>query len=483
MNLQADIISVLPELFLSVGLMLLLIYGVFKGNDYAQIVHKGAIGVLLLTLAVLLGFNPASETSYFFHDMFVVDSYSLFFKTLILIGSISVLAISFPYLKLNSMAQFEYPVLIMLATLGMFVMVSSSSMLTLYMGIELMSLSLYILAAFRRNNALSSEAGIKYFVLGALSSGLLLFGISLIYGYTGSLTYTGIETALAGGAISQGFIVGMVFVLAALAFKITAAPFHVWAPDVYEGAPTSVTAFFASVPKIAAFALLLRLLFGPFEVVISDWGQVIYFVSLLSMLVGAFAALVQSNIKRLLAFSSVGHVGYALVALTSGLAIGLTATVAYLVIYLVMTLGTFALILSLNAGDKMIETIDDLAGLSKSSPVISYLIAVMMFSMAGIPPMAGFFAKLYVFQAAIEGGAYILAVIGVLSSVVAAYYYLRIIKVIFFDEGDIVLKREKSFGHSIVLTLSTAFVLFYIISPGFLLDIVSGSVAPLLING
>ncbi|HCK33434.1 MAG TPA: NADH-quinone oxidoreductase subunit NuoN [Rhodospirillaceae bacterium] len=477
-----DLQHVLPELFLAVMAMALLIYGVFNGNKVTGLALKVAVGVLLLTAAIMFGFAP-NALSYSFGNMLVHDSYALFFKALILTGSVGALAISRRYLEYANISRFEYPVLVLLATLGMFIMVSANSMLSLYMGLELQSLSLYILAAIQRDNARSSEAGLKYFVLGALSSGMLLFGISLIYGYTGALDFDSIAVAASGLDKVNGAVVGMVFVLAAMAFKISAAPFHIWAPDVYEGAPTSVTAFFAAVPKIAAFGLLLRLLYEPFGTLAQDWGQIIYAVSALSMIIGSFAALTQNNIKRLLAFSSIGHVGFALLDLCTGLAIGLSATVAYLVIYMIMTLGVFAVILCLNADGKMITNIDDMAGLAKTSPVLSYVLAILMFSMAGIPPMAGFFAKLYVFQAAIEGGAIYLAIIGVLCSVVSAYYYLRIIKVMFFDEGDIKLKQDFGLGRPIVMTLSSVFVLLYIISPEFLLTLVRHSIAPLILYG
>lgn len=483
MDIFADLQTIIPELFLVCVAFLTLLFGLYSKSEDLKKVHQAAIGFLMLTLAVIFTNAPEGQTLSF-NDMIITDTFGFFFKVILTIGSIATLSISLPYLRNTNMDRFEYPVLIMLALVGIFIMISAHSLLTLYMGLELQSLSLYILAAMQRNNVRSSEAGLKYFVLGALSSGFLLFGISLLYGYTGSLDYKTIALALGEAeTISQGAIVGMVFILAAMAFKISAVPFHVWAPDVYEGAPTSVTAFFASVPKLAAFALLIRLLYGPFEALIVEWKQILYLIALLSMLVGAFAALTQNNIKRLLAFSSIGNVGYALIGLATGLAGGLNATILYLVIYLIMTLGIFAVILCWEQDGKMIENIDDMAGLAKTNPVLSYVLAILMFSIAGIPPMAGFFAKLYVFQAAVDAGYIYLAVIGILTSVVAAYYYLRIIKVMFFDEGDVTLVSDQGLGKPLVYLATTAFVLLYILSPGALISLVQQAVSPFVFNG
>lgn len=341
----------------------------------------------------------------------------------------------------------------------MMLMVSANNFLALYMGLELQALSLYVLAAFHRNSARSSEAGIKYFVLGALSSGMLLFGISLIYGFTGSIDFGVVGNTLeALESVPLGVIFGLVFILAGLAFKISAAPFHMWTPDVYQGAPTAVTALFAMVPKIAAMALLMRLLFDPFAALSDQWGQIIYFLALMSMLVGAFAAIAQDNIKRLLAYSSIGNMGYALVGVAVGTAAGAGAVVLYLTIYMVMTAGVFAVVMSMRRQGLSVFKISDLSGLSQTSPALAYSMAILMFSMSGIPPAAGFFGKLVVFNAAVAEGYYVLAVVGVLSSVVAAYYYLRVVKVMFFDEPEDAFDKDMPFARRAVLLISILFV-------------------------
>lgn len=483
MNNIDDINIAFPEIFLLGATFVLLLMGLFRKDPNIALVYKASIGLLLLCLAVLFGYGSYFYGAAFF-DSFIHNQYSFFFKAFVTIGAIGVLAISLPYLRIANMAQFEYPVLTMLALLGMYIMISANSLLVMYMGLELQSLSLYILAASQRNNVRSSEAGLKYFVLGALSSGFLLFGMSLIYGYTGNLNFTLIHEALQSSTnVPDGAIVGLIFILAAMAFKVTAAPFHIWAPDVYEGAPTSVTAFFSIVPKVAAFALLIKLLVVPFAPIVTDWQPIIYIISLLSMLIGAFAALTQNNIKRLLAFSSIGNMGYALIGLATGIsAEGLSATIVYLVIYAITTLGVFGLILMFNKDNKIIENIDDLAGLAKTNPFKSYMMAIFMFSYAGIPPFAGFFAKLYIFQAAIEADMIILAVLGILTSVVAAYYYLRIVKVMFFDEGEVELVADGSLGKPLVVGICAITILFYIFSPDSLLHAVQQTVGLLIMN-
>ncbi|MAS86889.1 MAG: NADH-quinone oxidoreductase subunit NuoN [Micavibrio sp.] len=483
MILSYDIYNIIPELFLTLSAMILLMFGAYSKNMDSKMVFKGAIGLLALTgILLLYSFNGYIGTA--FSDMIKTNPFSQFLKVLILGSALGVMAISYSYAHQIKTAIFEYPVLLMLSVVGMFIMVSSNSLLSLYMGLELQSLSLYILASIRRNNALSSEAGLKYFVLGALSSGLLLFGISFIYGATGAISYDGIADFISMSlTISPGIIVGMVFMLAAIAFKISAVPFHMWAPDVYQGAPTSVTAFFATAPKIAAFGLLIQLLYGPFAQLSADWTQILYFVSAASMALGAFAGLVQSNIKRLLAYSSIGHVGYALIGLTTGLSGGLNATLTYLAIYLVMSLGMFACILKINKDEQNIESIEDYAGLSKSNPLIAYAMAIFLFSMAGIPPFAGFFGKLVIFKAAIDASLIYLAVFGVITSVVGAYYYLKIIKVMFFDEADLVLDQHKSKGSLAVISLCLLFVVFYIVSPEYLANIIQSVSSWLFVNG
>tara|TARA_Y100001001_G_scaffold164362_1_gene196246 strand:- start:1649 stop:2740 length:1092 start_codon:yes stop_codon:yes gene_type:complete len=363
-------------------------------------------------------------------------------------------------------------------------MISAGSMLTFYLGLELQSLSLYILAAFRRESSLSSEAGLKYFVLGALSSGFMLFGISLIYGYSGSVMFDSVAMAVYAmleldGVVNQGLLLGLVFLLAGLAFKISAVPFHMWTPDVYEGSPTTVTAFFSVVPKLAAFAILIQLLFGPFAALYSEWSQIVWFMAAASMVLAAFAALRQNNIKRLMAYSSISNVGFALIGVTAGW-VGLEAVVTYLVIYMVGTLGLFAFILCLNKENQPVESISDLAGLSKTAPALSISAAVLLFSVSGIPPMAGFFAKLAIFLAAIQSGLIVLAVLGVLASVVSAFYYLRLIKVMFFDEGDVSIDSDYGLGKPVVLTMSVVFTLGYIFMPEPVSDIVRFAILPLL---
>ena len=369
------------------------------------------------------------------------------------------------------MRRFEYPVLLMFITLGMMAMVSAYNLLSLYMALELQSLSIYVLAAFRRDDGRSSEAGLKYFILGALSSGMLLFGISLIYGYTGQIGYDEIAAAVTGPPVNAGLLTGLVFVIVGIAFKISAAPFHMWTPDVYEGAPTSVTAMMAIAPKIAALAMLTRLLCGPFLHILPQWQQVVWALAALSMAWGSFAVIGQKNIKRLMAYSSISNMGYALIGLVAGTQAGIASIVVYLSIYAAMTAGVFAIILSMRRDGAMVEDIDALSGLSRTHPARAYAMAVLMFSMSGVPPLAGFFGKLAVFQAAIAAGLPVLAVLGVVLSVVAAYYYLRIIKIMFFDPAGATLDREPGIGLQIVMTLSVAFIVAFILAPGPLVGI------------
>jgi NADH-quinone oxidoreductase subunit N len=369
------------------------------------------------------------------------------------------------YARAQKFERFEYPVLIVIATLGMMMMISANDLIALYLGLELQSLALYVVAAINRDSVRSTEAGLKYFVLGALSSGMLLYGASLVYGFTGQTSFAGIAAVLAASETSLGLIFGLVFLIAGLAFKVSAVPFHMWTPDVYEGAPTPVTAFFAAAPKVAAMTMFIRVVVGPFAPVAGDWQQIIAFIAIASMLLGAFAAIGQSNIKRLMAYSSIGHMGFALVGLAAGSEAGVQGVVIYLLIYLAMTLGAFACILSMRRRDAMVEDISDLAGLSKTNPIMAFMLAMILFSLAGIPPLAGFFAKFYVFLAAIEANLYALAVIGVLASVVGAYYYLRIIKIMYFDEpaeGFESMPMELR----LVLGVSGAFVLLFVFIAG-----------------
>ncbi len=385
-------------------------------------------------------------------------------KVLALIGSAVTLLMSLGFARAEKFDSFEFPVLILLATLGMMLMISAGSMLTLYLGLELQSLAIYVLAAINRDSLRSTEAGLKYFVLGALSSGMLLYGISLVYGYTGNTGFQQIAAAL-GGERQLGLVFGLVFVLAGLAFKISAVPFHMWTPDVYEGAPTPVTAFMAAAPKMAAMALTVRATMSAFRPISPDWQQIIVFISIASMALGSFAAIGQHNIKRLMAYSSIGHIGFALVGLAANSEAGVRGVIIYMLIYLAMTLGSFAFILAMRRGDRNVEAIDDLAGLSSTNPVMATILTILMFSLAGIPPLAGFWAKWYVFLAAINANLIALAVIGVVTSVVGAYYYLRIIKIMWFDEP--VGGFQPMAGElRAVLALSGAFVLFYVFFAG-----------------
>ena len=467
-----DVQPVMPEIFMALSAMVLLVTGAFRGNKSTGMICWAAVACLAITGTFLL--NLEWDGGLVMNGMFVLDQFTGFTKLVILLGLIAALSLSVKYIKQENMARFEYPVLVLLAGLGMLLMVSANSLLSLYVGLELQSLSLYVLAAIRRDHARAAEAGIKYFVLGALSSGMLLFGASLVYGYTGSLSFDVIASTLAhapDAAPATGLIIGMVFVIAGIAFKISAAPFHMWTPDVYEGAPTSVTALFAIVPKIAAMAMLMRVMFGPFGPLFGEWQQVIWFLAAASMIVGAFAALVQDNIKRLMAYSSIGNMGYALIGLAAGGEGGASAVLIYMVLYMIMTAGAFAVILSMRRGDIALERISDLAGLSRTHPFMAYTMAILMFSMSGIPPMAGFFGKLFIFNAAVESGLYVLAVLGVLSSVVAAFYYLRIIKVMFFDEPvDAYDKDRDGFARRAVMLVSVFIVLFFIFSPQLLVD-------------
>jgi NADH-quinone oxidoreductase subunit N len=443
----------LPEMFLAAASLVLLMVGVFSGNRSTNLLTWLSVVAMGAALIMVLAGSHSQNVTFF--GMFLSDSFTIFMKCLVLIGAAVTLIMGMGFVKRENMNRFEFPVLILFATLGMLLMISANDLIALYVGLELQSLSLYIVAAFRRESLRSSEAGLKYFVLGALSSGMLLYGCSMVYGFTGHTGFHEIAEAIQHGAADGhgagaiGITIGLVFIAAALAFKVSAVPFHMWTPDVYEGAPTPVTAFFAAAPKIAAMALFLRVLLGPFHELLAQWEQVIVFISIASMVLGAFAAIGQKNIKRLIAYSSIGHIGYALVGLAAGTPEGVRGVLIYLAIYMVMSLGTFACILAMRRRGQMVERIDDLAGLSKSNPAVALALAIFMFSMAGIPPLAGFFGKLYVFLAAIQEGMYAIAIIGVLTSAVGAYYYIRIVKVMYFD------KPAESFDKPIGAELST----------------------------
>ncbi|MEQ8445669.1 MAG: NADH-quinone oxidoreductase subunit NuoN [Pelagibacterium sp.] len=427
----ASLAPAYPEMLLAVGALVLLLAGVFAKKEIATGITGIAIG-LLIAIAVLISFVPSEGV--IFSGGFINDGFARFMKVLILAGSAFALVLSVSSAVENGLNKFEYPVLIVLATLGMMMMVSANDLMSLYVGLELQSLALYVLAAFKRDSGKATEAGLKYFVLGALSSGMLLYGASLVYGFTGHTQLDQIAEAVALGERTPGIIFGLVFLLAGIAFKISAVPFHMWTPDVYEGAPTPVTAFFASAPKVAAMALLIRIVFDAFEPIASDWQQVVIFLSIASMVLASFAAIGQNNLKRLLAYSSIGHVGFALVGLSAGNIIGVEGVAIYMAVYITVTVGTFACVLALKNDDGYVETIDDLAGLAKSRPFVAAILALFMFSLVGLPPLAGFFAKWQVFLAAIEAQLFVLAVIGMLASAVSAFYYLRVIKVMYFDE-------------------------------------------------
>jgi len=422
----------LPEIILVIGAMALLMLGAFRGESANKLIFWLAIVTLILAFGVLLFIPATGQVA--FDGAFILDPFARFMKLLTLIGSAAVITMSFDYLRQARLMKFEYPVLILLASVGMLMMISANDLIALYLGVELQSLALYVLATFRTSSVRSSEAGLKYFVLGALSSGMLLYGCSLIYGFTGTTGFTGIAAAAGSPSSNLGLIFGLVFFMAGLAFKVSAVPFHMWTPDVYEGAPTPVTAFFATAPKVAAMAMFLRAVLVAFPDVTHQWQQIVVFISIASMVLAAFAAIGQTNIKRLMAYSSIGHMGFALVGLAAADAAGVQAVIIYLAIYLVMNLGVFACILAMRLSDGRVEEIDELSGLSRNNPMMAFLLAMLLFSLAGIPPLAGFFVKFYVFLAAINSGLYTLAVIGVLSSVVGAYYYLRIVKIMYFDE-------------------------------------------------
>ncbi len=469
MSALAVYAPLLPELILAIGAMALLMLGVFRpetGDEAGRIMWLAIAVMAAAGVAVVVGESAAQ----LFDGAFVVDGFARFMKILVLIGAAGALLLSFDEMSERKALKFEYPVLILLASTGMLMMVSANDLISLYLGLELQSLALYVVAAFRRDSTRSSEAGLKYFVLGALSSGMLLYGSSLLYGFAGSTNFAAIAAATkaAGAGHDLLLVFGLVFVLAGIAFKISAVPFHMWTPDVYEGAPTPVTAFFATAPKVAAMALFIRVVVTAFAGVRPQWQQIIVFLAIASMLLGAFAAIRQTNIKRLMAYSSIANMGYALVALAAGTPEGVEGVLVYLAIYVVMTLGTFACILSMRREGVAIEDINELAGLSRTNLPMAFAMAMFMFSLAGIPPLAGFFGKLYVFLAAMKAELYTLAVIGVLSSVVGAYYYLRIVKIMFFDEAKQpfgpMLAKERAVQW-VALVLVIGFVLPFVSAP------------------
>src|SRR3984885_4713895 len=455
------LVPLLPEFVLGIGAMVLLMLGVFRGEASGRTVDIIAIVLLVIAGIVVVTLPLGKLTT--FGGSFVVDDFARFLKILALAGSAAAILMSLDYAQKERQQRFEYSVLILLSTLGMLMLISAADLIALYLGLELMTLPLYVVAASYRDSLRATEAGLKYFVLGALSSGMLLYGASLVYGFTGTVTFTGI--AQAAGAGGTGLIFGIVFLFAGFCFKVSAVPFHMWTPDVYEGAPTPVTAFFAAAPKVAGIPMFFRVAVMAFPGITSEWQQIVVFVSIASMALGAFAAIGQRNIKRLMAYSSIGHMGFALIGLAAATSDGIEGVLVYIAIYVSMTLGVFAVILSMRREGRMVEGISDLAGLARTNPAMAFFLAMLLFSLAGIPPLAGFFAKFYVFLAAIKAGLYVLAVIGVLASVVGAYYYLTIIKIMYFDdavEGFYAMPVELK----VVLTICGLFNVLFFLYPG-----------------
>lgn len=456
----------LPEIILAIGAIAMVLVGAIQGERSTRLLEGLALVLLAVALVMVVSGTGKMLT---FNDGFIVDGFARFMKVLTLLGAGAAILLSADTLRRQGTMRFEFPILVVLSTIGMMMMISANDLISLYVGLELQSLALYVVAAFDRDNARSTEAGLKYFVLGALSSGMLLYGGSLVYGFTGTVTFPGIAAATAGGHAGIGLIFGIVFIAAGVAFKISAVPFHMWTPDVYEGAPTPVAAFFASAPKMAAMAMVIRVFIGAFPGAIHDWRQIIVFISIASMGLGAFAAIGQRNIKRLLAYSSIANMGYALVGLAAGTAEGVQGVMTYMAIYLATTLAAFACVLMMRRDGKLVEDISELAGLSRTNGWMAFAMAMMMFSLAGIPPLAGFWAKWYVFLAAINAKLYVLAVIGVLTSVVGAYYYLRLVKVMYFDEPKPAFEKA-DLGVRTVLLVSALFVLVLSLVPAPLFD-------------
>ena len=469
---------VLPEIVLAVLGMIALIYGVTVGDKGTPQTTLFVV-VSLAVIAVVIAALP-SVKSYGFFESYVHDPFAQFMKLLVLLGGAASLAMSLSYNVNERIDRFEYPVLVLFSTIGMMFMISANDLMMLYVGLELSSLPLYVMAAIRRDNVKSSEAGIKYFVLGALSSGMLLYGISMVYGFMGTLNLERIaETLAVQDGISIAMTFGLIMMLCGLAFKVSAVPFHMWTPDVYEGAPTSVTAFFAIAPKVAALALITRVLYDGFGSSVDQWQDVMILLSMASMIIGAFVAIPQTNIKRLMAYSSIGHMGYAMVGLSAGTFDGVRSLIIYIAIYMIMSIGVFAVILAMRHNDRQTDQIEDLAGLSKTHPGMAFIMGLLMFSMAGVPPLAGFFGKLFVFQAAVASGLYTLAIVGVLTSVVAAYYYLRIIKIMYFDDPVHTLDRPTK-DLQIISGVATGFIVLFIAFPGVIVESAQAAAAALI---
>ena len=458
-----------PEIFISLSIMLLLILGVFKKNS-SNLINNLSIVTLIGTLVLIFSY-PINTNLDIFNGSYKIDYMSSYMKILTILSGIFVLITSSKYLKIFKIFQIEYSILILCSVLGMLVMISSNDLIVFYIGLELQSLSLYVLASFNRDQVKSSEAGLKYFVLSALSTGLLLYGCSLIYGFTGTTNFDVISNSM--NTTQYGLTFGIVFILVGLAFKISAVPFHMWAPDVYEGSPTSITNFFSVVPKVAAITVFIRFLYVPFINAIDQWQIIIVFISIASMILGAVAAIGQKNIKRLMAYSSIGHMGYALAGLATGTNNGIQSSIIYISIYVIMNLGMFACIFRMQRKNIFHENIDELSGLSKNHPLMSISLLIILFSLAGIPPLAGFFAKFYIFMSVIKAEMYFLAIIGLLTTVISAFYYLRIIKIIYFDESRDAFDDNTSYGLKISLILSTLFILLYFVYPSSLIEVIS----------
>jgi len=458
---------ILPEIFLSLSIFAALLIGVFFKNSYNLVTN---LAYVIIVSLILIIFNSFDESGNLFSNSFVSSSFTNFFKILILLGTLFVMIITQKFIKEMKINCFEYPLLLLFSVLGMFLMISSNDLMSFYLGLELQSLALYILASIDRDNLKSNESGIKYFILSALSSGLLLYGCSLLYGFTGSTNFE--EINLKMELDNTGAIFAMVFILVGLAFKVSAVPFHMWTPDVYQGSPSSVTSFFAVVPKVAGIAILIRFLQIPFEQLIDQWKNILVFMSLASMILGAVAAIGQTNIKRLIAYSSIGHIGFALAGISTGSTTGYTSSIFYMSIYVIMNLGVFSCIFLMKKDGKYCEDIEDLSGISKQNPLLAISFLIIMFSLAGIPPLAGFFAKFYVFMSVIESKMYTLAIVGLLSTVISAFYYLRIIKIIYFDDAKEQFDYTKNLGISTTLFLSSLILATFFLYPSFLNSIV-----------
>ena len=462
-----------PEFIFPIGIILILLISLFSEKNVFSVSSNLSI-ILLIILAIMVYMN-VENSLFYFNNFFSKSLFINFFQIIVLLGSVATIVISNNYFKDLKLTKFEIPILILFSTFGMMIFISSNDLMSMYIGIELQSLALYVIASINRDSLKSSEAGIKYFILGALSSGILLYGCSLIYGFTGTTNFNEIYLQINSlEKLNLGIIFGLVFILAGLAFKISAVPFHMWTPDVYEGAPTSVTAFFAIVPKIASVALIFRFCLEPFAEFYSSWRQIIVFLSIASMFLGAISAIKQTNIKRLLAYSSIGHVGYILIGLASANILAIKGIIIYSSIYVLMNIAIFAIILSLKINNAYVEKISDLSGLSKSKPFYSICIAIIMFSLAGIPPFAGFFGKFYIFLAALDSQLFYLAILGVIASVISAFYYLRIIKIIYFDnltEDNYSINISNK--ASIILFVSVICISGFIIYPSILTNIAS----------